>query len=652
MCLTVLPDDLDWRDRLPIFASPSVASFPASPPPPAAMRLTPRSLALLTALTTLAAGCKDSNAPERPGPPTDIAVSAGNAQTGSAGNTLIAPIAAKVTDAKGRGVPNVLVYFLPAPGSGSVNPLTAHSNGSGVATTLWTLPSYAGADARVRALLIDTTTGALVDSTTFTATVVGGAPNQLWATTTPSLAATGSTIPLEVVLNDQFGNRSPNATVKWAVTAGGGSVSPASTTSDANGVAKTNFTLGAARGTNTVTATSGALTTTFTIEGRVAGQPEYIATNSYQTVGSYGAVIPLAVTVADGLSFAVAGATVTWTVTSGGGTVTPTTSTTNASGVATSQLTLGTSSGITRVEAKVGSLTTTFSVEIRELAPQLTNTAGESFGIARTSGGRFVVSLIRGGAVVTFDEATPQAKTTIATGGTPVVVAVDAAGAYAYVSNMAGSLDIIDLAANTTVAHVPVNDAHALAISPSGDRVFVTTTTGHVYGVSTATRAVVDSVAIPYGPWGIAFRTTGSDTLMYVSSRDGGTVTEVDAHAMTVRRTFTVNGRPHGLVISPDGATLYAADNSLGRVIAISTSTGTVTGTVALGGAFGIAISPDGSTLYVTTDNARAAVIATSTMAITKLYDTGANGRQVVAAPDGATGWSANEGGWVDIIRR
>lgn len=616
------------------------------------MRALLRPIASLAIAACVVTSCKDSNAPEKPGPPADVAVSAGNAQTGAAGSTLLAPIAAKVTDAKGRGVPNALVLFQPFLGSGSVNPAQSRTNGSGIATTTWTLPIVAGAAAEVRAIVIDTTTGALVDSATFTATVVGGTPNQIYPSSAPSLAASGSAVPLEVVLVDQFGNRSPNATVTWTVTAGGGSVSPASSTSDANGVARTTFTLAATRLTNTVTATANGLTATFTIEGRVAGQPEVIVANNYQSVGAYGAVIPLGATVIDGLGNPVSGATVAWTVTSGAGTVAPATSTTSTSGVASASLTLGTTSGITTVQAKAGSATTSFSVEAVEFAPQLTNTGGESFGIARTAAGRFVVSLIRQGTIETFDEATPQTKAQVVVGGTPVVVAVDAAGAYAYVSNMAGSLDIVDLAAKTLAAQVAVADAHALALSPSGDRVFVTRTTGNVVAVSTTTRAIVGSVAVGYGPWGIAFRTTATDTLMYVSSRDGGIVTEVDAHSMTVRRTFSVGGRPHGLAISPDGATLYVADNSNGRVVALSTSSGAVTGSVGLAGAFGIAISPDGSTLYVTTDGSREAVIATSTLAITRLYDSTNRGRQVVAAPDGASAWAANEGGWVDIIRR
>ena len=616
------------------------------------MRPLLRSLAIFAGVTALTASCHDSAAPEKPGPPTDIAISAGDAQTGTAGAMLAAPLAAKVTDAKGRGVPNVGVFFQPFAGGGSVNPAVARTNGAGIVTTTWTLPVTAGATARVRAVLVDTLTGALVDSVSFVASVVGGPPSQIYPSPSPSLGATGAQVPLQVLLVDQFGNHSPNAQVTWLVIAGNGSVAPASSASDVNGIARTTLTLGAARGTNTVTATANGLTTSFTIEGRVAGQPESVAPNSYQQFGPYGGTIPLGVTVYDGLGFRVSGVSISWRVTSGAGSVSPASSTTNSNGVATAQLTLGNSGGFTAVQASAGSLTAGFTVEARNLAPRLTSTDGSAFGIARTSGGRFVVSLIHDGVVETFDQASPDTKVRIPTGGTPVVVATDAAGTFAYVSNIDGWLDIIDLGTNAVVERVPVVNAHALALSPSGNRVFVTKTSGSVVSISTTTRAAVDSVAIPGGPWGIAFRTSGADTLMYVTSRDAGTVTEVDARTMATLRTFNVGGRPHGLVISPDGSTLYAADNAQGRVEAISISSGTVTNSVSLPGAFGIAISPDGSTLYVTTDGSRGAVITAASLTITQLYDTGGNGRQVVSAPDGATAYDANEGGWVDIIKR
>jgi YVTN family beta-propeller protein len=138
---------------------------------------------------------------------------------------------------------------------------------------------------------------------------------------------------------------------------------------------------------------------------------------------------------------------------------------------------------------------------------------------------------------------------------------------------------------------------------------------------------------------------------MYVTSRDGGSVTEVDMKTMTVLRTFNIGGRPHGLAISPNGSTLYAADLADGRVKAIDVASGTVTASTQLEGAFGIAISPDGSTLYVTA-GAKVGVLSAATLTVTKVLDTGGTPRQIVVAPDGATAYSANEAGWVDIIPR
>jgi len=39
-------------------------------------------------------------------------------------------------------------------------------------------------------------------------------------------------------------------------------------------------------------------------------------------------------------------------------------------------------------------------------------------------------------------------------------------------------------------------------------------------------------------------------------------------------------------------------------------------------------------------------------MTITKMLETNGTVRQIVVGPDGATAYSANESGWVDIIPR
>lgn len=616
-------------------------------------RRTAVSLGALFVVTALTAGCGDSTSPEQPGPPTDIKVSAGSGQTGAAASVLIGPLAAKVTDAKGRGVPNVDVSFQPLANSGTVNPISSRTNAAGIATTSWTLPTLAGTGATVRAVFVDPQTGAFIDSASFNVTVVGGAPVYMYQSASYFLAATGSRVgPLTVTLIDQYSNLSPNASVTWTRVGGDGTLSAATTLSNAEGVASVYYTLGSAAGTSTVQARIGDLWANFYIEGQVAGQPQTLDAIPYPEVAPVGGTLSLQVVVRDGLGEPVSGKTVAWTVGFGTGTLAAPTSVTNANGVASVQFTLGQFTGDNVVNATLGNLGASFSIRGRILTQRLTYTNGSAFGIARTGSGKFVVSMIDRGTVQTFQQNSPDTKQTITTGGTPVVVAVDDAGQYAYVSNTGGWMDVIDLALNAVVKQVSVPNAHALALSPAGDRVYVTSTAGYVYAVSTTSRQLVDSVYVAYGPWGIAFRTNTVDSLMYVTSRDGGSVTEVDMKTFSVLRKFNIGGRPHGIVISGDQQTLYVADNWDGQVKKVDIASGTVTGFADLGGAFGIAISPSATTLYVTTDYGQAAVLDLPSLTITKALDTDGRARQLVVAPDGNTAWAANDNGWVDIIPR
>lgn len=617
------------------------------------MRRPPAILVAFAVIAAVTASCggKDGTGPSRPGSPTAIKVSAGDAQTGAAGGVLAAPLAAKVTDGNGRGVPNIAVTFQAMPGSGSVTPTAARTNGAGIATTSWSLPTAAGTTARVRAVFVDTLTGALVDSVSFTARVVGGEPVYIQRVNAPPVAATGSSVGLSVIFYDQYQNRSPNVPVSWTVTAGSGTLSAATTRSDSNGVASVSLTLGGTAGTNSVRVSYSNLGTTYNIEGRTPGVPVSIAAGSYPGVAPASGTVALQATVRDGLGAGVSGATVNWTVTGGGGAVSAPSTTTGADGVATVQFTLGAAAGPNSVQAAIGGLTATFSIQGQILTQRLAYLSSNGYGIARTGGGRFVVALIYAGAVETFQQNTPTVKQTIRTGGTPVNVAVDAAGTYAYVSNLDGWLSIIDLGTNAVVSQVTIPGAHSVAISPAGDRVFVASTQGQVYAVSVSSRTIVGSVPVPNGPWGFAFRATATDSLMYVTARDGGTVTEIDIKTLTVVRTFNIGGRPHGLAISPDGSTLYAADLGLGQIKAIDVATGSVTRSAALPGAFGLVISPDGSTLFATTDNAGVVLDARS-VAVTRIVDTGGNPRQLVVAPDGASAYAGNTSGWVDIIPR
>src|SRR5881628_3610751 len=67
------------------------------------------------------------------------------------------------------------------------------------------------------------------------------------------VAAAGAALPesLAVIVRDNAGAVLPGVAVTWSVTAGSGSVSPTTRTSDAGGIAKTRRTLGPNAGTQT-----------------------------------------------------------------------------------------------------------------------------------------------------------------------------------------------------------------------------------------------------------------------------------------------------------------------------------------------------------------------------------------------------------------
>jgi len=81
-------------------------------------------------------------------------------------------------------------------------------------------------------------------------------------------AMTGSALPepLTVIVINQYGGPSENVTVTWAIASGGGNLSAASTTTDANGVTSVTYTTGQTPGSATITATvAGIGTLTFAV---------------------------------------------------------------------------------------------------------------------------------------------------------------------------------------------------------------------------------------------------------------------------------------------------------------------------------------------------------------------------------------------------
>jgi alpha-tubulin suppressor-like RCC1 family protein len=173
--------------------------------------------------------------------------------------------------------------------------------------------------------------------------------------------AAGAALPdsLVVVVRDAGGNARGGVFVRWEVTEGGGSVSPANTTTDAAGTARTRWTLGSTAGPNTVTAVvTGLAPVTFGADGRPGAASVVMAIAGDDQDGSVGAPVPdsLVVEVRDAHGNAVPGANVSWEVLEGGGTVEAEAAATGAAGRVRAAWTLGTAVGPNRVRAAVGEI--------------------------------------------------------------------------------------------------------------------------------------------------------------------------------------------------------------------------------------------------------------------------------------------------------
>lgn len=228
-----------------------------------------------TVVVAALAGCGgDNGGPNGPNNPDPLVLAKapapnGDAQTGTVGAALPEEVRVRVTRG-GVAEAGVTVNWAAAGTGAAATPASEATGPDGISSIVWTLPNLAGP-----ATLTATVSGANGSPITFNATAGAG------AATTLELAAgnnqTGdvdAALPtaLQVRAEDQFGNPVAGVAVDWAVTAGGGSVNPATSNTAATGIASTSFTLGPDAGANTATATAAGLTgspVTFTATGEV-----------------------------------------------------------------------------------------------------------------------------------------------------------------------------------------------------------------------------------------------------------------------------------------------------------------------------------------------------------------------------------------------
>ena len=287
--------------------------------------------------------------------PHEVVVSAGDGQTAPVGTPATDSLTAKVLDKHGNPVVGATVQWTVAVGSGSVSPTSVASDAAGLAKTRLTLGTQPGSNTV-------TATVAGVPPLVFAATAVAGAPATLvMVSGDAQTASVGAYLadPLTVRVLDQFGNPVASATVTWTPSAGSGSLDPAATTTNADGLSSTRWALGehpgAASASASVAGVPGVPFSATATTGPAALVVKQAGDGQSGNVGS-AVADSLVVKVTDAYANPVAGATVHWTATTAGTRVDPTDVATDAQGLARTKLTLSGTSGANAVTATVSGL--------------------------------------------------------------------------------------------------------------------------------------------------------------------------------------------------------------------------------------------------------------------------------------------------------
>ena len=301
------------------------------------------------------------SAEANPRMPTTLSIVLGDNQSGLTGETLVNPFVVEVQDQNNAPIGGVAVTFAVSEGSGSLSPETGLTAANGRAESQFTLGSDPGTNT------VTVSVEGITETATFNAEAALPPP---MATSLKVISGdnqsglTGEPLanPFVVEVRDQYDDPMEGVTVAFAVSAGGGSVSDISVDTDANGLAQSTLTLGSDPGTNTVTASVEGLSQMVVFNAEASLPPpmatslEVISGDNQTGLTGETLMNPFVVEVRDQYDDPMEGVTVTFAVSTGGGSLSDMSVDTDANGLAQSTLTLGSDPGTNTVTASVEGL--------------------------------------------------------------------------------------------------------------------------------------------------------------------------------------------------------------------------------------------------------------------------------------------------------
>lgn len=281
----------------------------------------------------------------------------GNFQEAEVSTTAPDPLVVAVMDAEGQPIEGRQVAWAVVQGSGTVSPATSRTDAAGQASTVVTLGATPGT------VLVQATLGALppVPFVVTAAPSDSGVPHHLVVVSGGSQTGTvNESLPTALVVRLVDADDRPVAggTVQFTPSTGG-QATPTLATTNVNGEATATWRLATTAGAQTMSvASAGVETISMSATAQPGPAAELAIVSGNAQTGVTGRTLPdsLVVRVTDAWDNAIAGASVGFSVTAGGGAIAPASVTTDATGTARAAWTLGPALGANAAVATVAGL--------------------------------------------------------------------------------------------------------------------------------------------------------------------------------------------------------------------------------------------------------------------------------------------------------
>lgn len=377
-------------------------------------------------------------------------------------------------------------------------------------------------------------------------------------------AGSVATDSLVLVVKDEDSRPVRGVIVTFAVGQGGGTLSAAKDTTDANGRVAVRWTLGPEAGEQRVLATVEGLATSIVFDAEVepAAPAAITAVGGAAQEGTVGALAPdtLVAKVTDQFGNPVGGVVVTWAASTGAA-LAPVTSTTDAAGLVKARLTAGTAAGIHTATASVAGITTPATFTFVAAAGAPASVAVTGGGQSAAMGAALADSVV---ARVSDQHGNPVAGVAVdfstAHGGSfsPASGTTDASGRIATRWTLGGILGM--QAARVAVAGLDTATVTATATLPAGSVLARTSGDGgeqQVYSLRTITVRAQGAAGQPIPGLTVTWTVTGPEWpnggWPHASLSAATAVTDANGQASTTLRlssrvgTNTVTASADGL---------------------------------------------------------------------------------------------------------